>query len=224
MTTDLASHAEALQHILQDLSTITIQQLAELFRQYGDLPNFGPLLQQAFPEMIAPHTQAAALISAQWYDELSPSSNFHAAPIVDLPPARIDKTVQWALHAPGDASPLDRLAGSSKRMVMDSSRTTVIGNAKTEGVSWARYASATACEFCRILATRGAVYGSKQSALKSHDHCRCIATPLRAGQDWTPPAYVAKWEDEYVAARATVSAAGQPQTLNNILAAMRAAK
>ena len=188
--------------------------------------------------------------------------------------------------APSPDLVLSRLAGSVKRMVYDASRQTVLHNLQAEygdiggggsfedepGTRWARYASANACSFCRLMATRGAVYRSRESAEgvtgrsidittadrrhiaaglttrdealarrarysnaraaskagrtvgdrktgrlrgsrgyggKYHDHCRCIAVPVRPGTSYEPPSYVEKWEDDYIAATRAVSAAGQ---------------
>lgn len=277
---DYVSHAEALQSILTDLGTVTVQQVVALFRQYSDAADFPLLLKQALPEIVRPHADAAAHITAQWYDEINPVSTFEATPVVDLVPERIDKSIDWALYAPGDATPMDRVAGSSKRMVSDASRDTVISNTLEEGVRWARYASANACAFCRLLATRKGVYrteadavtvtgasvgltlsdyrnrasgnattdellsrrmgqttyiggkkkgqrksrqlrGSRQAGEGYHDHCRCIAVPVRAGV-YDPPDYVDQWEQEYITARKDVRKANKPMSAKNILAAMRA--
>lgn len=162
--TSLAEHAQALQSILADLGTVTVQQVVALFRQYSDAPDFPVILKKALPEIVRPHADAAAHITAQWYEELDPISAFEALPVVDLVPERIDKTVNWALYAPGEAKPDERIAGSAMRMVSDASRDTVLSNAREEGVLWARYASANACAFCRMMATRGAVYRTELSA------------------------------------------------------------
>lgn len=174
--------------------------------------------------------------------------------------------------APSSELVLSRLSGSVKRMIYDSSRQTVLHNLSTEygdppggsfddepGTRWARYASANACSFCRMLATRAAVYRSRESAVsvvgrsidittadrrhiaagqttrdealarrasysnaraarksgksvgdrktgrlrgtsgygsKYHDHCRCIAVPVRPGTYYEPPDYVNQWEDD----------------------------
>jgi hypothetical protein len=218
---DFASHAQALQSILADLGTVTVQQVVTLFRKYSDAADFPSLLKQALPEIVTPHAQAAAEITAQWYDELNPVSTFEATPVIDLAPERVGKSVDWALYAPGQATPLDRVAGSSKRMVSDASRDTVIANAADEGVKWARYASANACAFCRLLATRGAVYTEKGAAFKAHDHDRCLAVPERGGI-YSPPDYVTQWEKDYRDARKDVRKSGQPMSTKNILASMRA--
>lgn len=239
--TGLAAHAAALQSILTDLATITLSQLVALFRQYADAPNFEQVLRQAFPEIVLPHATAAATVTAQWYDELDPTSSFTASPVVDLPTQRIDKTIGWSLYAPTekrvteDLIPrepvtvrmpvpadvtLSRLAGSTKRMVFDASRSTVAANAGQQGIRWARYASANACAFCRVMATKSdskTLYKSEQSAMyvvgragkprgsrqigeKWHDHCRCVAVAVPEGQTYTPPDYVDQWGQDYKAA------------------------
>jgi hypothetical protein len=213
-------HAAALQTILNSLGVLTVSQLVDLFNKYSDTAGFAGVLHSAVPEIVGQHAQAAATVTAQWYDELAPDKPFQATPVVNLVPERVRKSVDWSLYAPGDSTPLQRMAGSAKRMVYDASRDTAVQNASEEGVRWARYASANACAFCRVLATRGDFgpgYVSKESATtvvgrrgsargsrklgeKYHDHCRCIAVPIRDGT-YTPPPYVAEWEDQYNAAR-----------------------
>jgi hypothetical protein len=61
------------------------------------------VLREAFPEIVRPHAQAAAQITAQWFDELHPPSARQAEPVVDLPADRISGTIDWALHAPTKA-------------------------------------------------------------------------------------------------------------------------
>jgi hypothetical protein len=99
----LVGHAQALQSILSDVSTLTISQLVQLFRQYGAQPGFPAVLREAFPEIVRPHAQAAAQITAQWFDELHPLSARQAEPVVDLPADRIGGTIDWALNAPTKA-------------------------------------------------------------------------------------------------------------------------
>jgi hypothetical protein len=250
----LVGHAEALQAILGDLGTVTVAQLVQLFRQHGTGRDFPGLLREAFPEIVRPHAEAAAQITAQWFNDIVPDAN--AQPVVDLSPERVTKTLDWALHAPTktpentesikSAPTLDetlaRLSGSTKRMVLDASRATVITNT-TGTTGWARYASANACAFCRLLATRTDLYssagikvdpktgkhyttvvgrsghprGTQALGEKYHDHCRCIAVPVPAGETYTPPDYVADWQQDYQAARDDGNS-----SLTDILAHMRA--
>lgn len=62
---------------------------------------------------------------------------------------------------------LKRLSGGLQRIVADADRDTVelSGEMDPGEVRFARHASANACAFCALLATRGAVYHSEESAL-----------------------------------------------------------
>lgn len=177
----LVEHGHALQHVLTDLSTLATHDLVQLFNEHGDGEHFPDLLRKAFGEIVRPYAHAAAMVTARWYRELLPDNDFKPTPIVDLPGARIDKSVDWAINArtakrvPEDLIPrepvdvkvtvpldvqLGRLSGSSQRMINDASRTTVVRNAEEEGVKWARLAAEDACAFCKVLALRGAAYNS----------------------------------------------------------------
>jgi hypothetical protein len=108
----LTDDVDTLEEVLSHLSVLVIAKITQLWAQYGTDPDVIPILRAAIPELVAPFTQGAAAVTAQWYDELSPSSDFTASPVVDLPAEKIDSTVRWAAYAPGQASPRDRLAGA----------------------------------------------------------------------------------------------------------------
>lgn len=156
----------------------------------------------AYPKLLDPFLSAAGELTTQWYAEQParpvPAGKpaFSPVPAPLITPDRLAISARWALTQPTPAAALE---GSATRAVFDQSRTTVIANVKREGVRWARYASRNACGFCRMLATRGAVYHSERSALAAHDRCFCMATPDRDG-NYEPPEYVAKWEQDYEAA------------------------
>lgn len=156
---------------------------------------------EQYPGTVDPYAAAAATLSAQWYQQLMPQAAFavQTAPLPGVDALRAN--VGWAFT---QTSPLKALAGTTERHVFKTSRDTVIGNAKRENARWARYASAHACPWCRVLATREAVYRDAENAVKGHDGCHCLAVPIRGGDTWTPPDYVAQWEDDYIAARGKV--------------------
>lgn len=235
MSSPQPDHAAALQSILSSLGVLTVAQLVDLFNNYSGGPGFAGLLHTAVPEIVGQHAQAAATVAAQWYDELAPDKPFQATPAVDVPAEQIAKTIGWALNAPGDAPPLDRLAGSAKRMVYNAARDTITENAAAEGVRWARYAQPDACAFCRVLATRsgdnlytsehsaqfvvgrgGKPRGSRKLGEKYHSHCRCLPYAIRVG-DFEPPDYTQKWQKQYEDARTAVGG-----NFKDILAHMRA--
>jgi hypothetical protein len=207
----LVDHADA-------LSTFSTAQDAAVARDVGTLlgsanGNLGKTAYQSLPDLIAMHADNAGLFTANWYDEIDPTSSFRAKPMFDIPPEQVTKAIDWALYAPGEEPPIIRLTGSSQRLVRQASRETVVNNAAKEGVRWARYAKPTACAFCRLLATRGAgdpnqkwLYHSEKSAggegHSYHDHCECVPVAVRAGAIWTPPEYAQGWEQQYTDATA----------------------
>lgn len=177
---------------------------------------------EAYPELVFPYLSASAELTAQWYDEQPAStSGFVAEPAELPPPEQLAANGRWALLQ--DAA-VSALQGSATRALFGQSRATVLGNVERErGARWARHASANACGFCRMLATRHTgpnttFYTSEEAATKVvgrygkprgaaklgdkyHDHCHCVAVMVRPGQAYEPAPYVAQWERDYAQAR-----------------------
>ncbi len=126
----------------------------------------------AYPELARAYLAAAGELTVQWYDEQPTVTRFAARPSELLSDDRLAASGRWAL---AQSDPVKALQGTAQRAVMDQSRITVLENLAAEydvpmtelrqpGTRWARHASANACSFCRMLATRGAVYRSEASA------------------------------------------------------------
>ena len=193
---------------LVDLTALTVRDLLALLRtaQGRDAQFIRDLLVEAYPEIVGQYATAAGLLTVGWYESLpgDPAFRATAAPVLL---ERLEGTARWAAGAIFTGGKLEEIvAGSAKRHVFNASRDTVIENTSREGVTWARYASANACPFCRMLATRSDVYSSEAAAggggSNYHDNCRCMAVPVRGGDTYSPPPYVEKWEAEYSEARA----------------------
>lgn len=74
-----------------------------------------------------------------------------------------------------------RVAASAERLMLSAGRNTIIDNARRDqkAKGWARIPEADPCWFCMMLATRGLVYRSEQTAsFHPHDNCRCHAEPV----------------------------------------------
>jgi hypothetical protein len=159
----------------------------------------------------------------------------------DQPRARVltaDEESPRARVIPAEANDrqariISRLAGATQRYVTTAARDTITANAEAEGVRWARHAQPDACAFCRLLATRGPDYLTKQAAQVVgttrvrgprkegelyHDDCGCVPVPVRAGDAYEPPDYVGDWLAQYDEAYALADG-----DYKKILAAMRAA-
>lgn len=210
------------QRILADLSTLAIRDLVGLWRRAtrADV-EFAALILAAFPEIATTYATVAGELAAAWYAEAAPKLAYQ--PVAAAPPAMeaLSKSAQWALGADGDAA-LSRMSGTLQRAVFDGARRTTVANVENEsGAAWARYASANACEFCRMLATRGAAYRSRATALRAHDRCHCIAVEVRPGDTYEPPPYVEQWEDQYQQARSAAADEDGAVATKDLLAAWR---
>jgi hypothetical protein len=140
-------------------------------------------------------------------------------------PGRFDTLARWGVGPLFGADPnsglaLSLLSGGLQRIVFDGGRDTSAGSAALDPAkpTYARHASANACAFCALMATRGAVYTSKDAAErvgysargrtrtggtrskgeKYHDDCHCVAVVVWPGQEYKPAPYVAKWEQAYL--------------------------
>lgn len=106
-------------------------------------------------------------------------------------------------------------------MVKQPYRQTVQASAHASGGAWARVPSGShTCAWCRMLASRGAVYRSKDSANggRYHGKCDCVPTLVRGPQDYPKGYDPDALYDQYEAGRAEADS-GDPK---KILAAMRA--
>lgn len=177
-------------------------------------------LADVYPAAVDPYLNASSMVSAEWYDSLS-DKPFAVEPAPPAPTETLRYKAEWAATQP---DPAQALADSSNRLVFAASRDTVLGNAEREEVRFARHAQPDACEFCALLATRGLVYHSRESAAaatKAHDVCHCIIVPERDGDYYIEPDYVQDWRDEYAAAKKEV---GSAQDADAIINAMRRAR
>lgn len=212
-------------------------------------PDAWTYMLDAYPSLAMDLAMVAADMAATWYEDAAPTSPYIARP-TDAPPlGQLQANTRWSMLQTDAAV---ALSGSMTRVVFGAARDTTMENVAREGVTWARHASANACSFCRMLATRGAVYSSEQSASqvggrgkvaapavpgvsrhgrraggirlrglqplgdKFHDHCHCIAVPVRAGGTYTPPPYVEQWMSQYADATAAVSATGAVPTAKTV--------
>ncbi|MBF6189433.1 VG15 protein [Nocardia farcinica] len=154
------------QLILSQIGRIAEQDLATLWARAAALPSaeFRAYMVEAFPALVEPFAAAAAEAAAAWYDD-TPSTTLYVPEPGPLPVAlALQESATWALGADGIEG-LSRLQGTTQRAVFDAARDTVLHNIESEpGARWARHASANACAFCAMMATRGAVYTSKAAA------------------------------------------------------------
>lgn len=224
---DLDQAAAPLRAVLGDLSSRLTGEIRTLMaRTEGLQPqDLVALLSDALPVMADPVCAAATDFALAWYDGLAPDLRYdpEAPANHGMPdPAQLAVTAGWAVRAPGEATPLERLEGAATRWVHDAARETVSHNASREGVRYLRHAAAGACAFCRLGASRGAIFKSAASAIRGHDSCKCVAVPVRPGTRLELPERYSQWQADYERVAAGLRADGSTVDLRSVLAVLRA--
>jgi len=157
-------------------------------------------LLEFFPELLTVYGDTAALLGADWYDELrdvAPSAASFRAVMASPPPTvQAQAAARWALgplfaDEPDPVQVLANLRGASQRLVLQSGRDTVWDSARRDPVrsGVARVPTgAKTCKWCTMLASRGAVFGSELAAggegNRYHDDCDCVPTIIRSKGDF----------------------------------------
>ena len=186
-------------------------------------------LLEFMPTLTRQYGDVAATMAAEWYDELRGASGatgrFRAVTAGSVPSGAVEAKVRYLaghLWTPDPAAILGGLLTAADKYVKQPGRDTMAGNARREGVRWARVPTgAKTCSWCLILASRDAVYSSKRSAggdgHKFHGACDCVATRIGKPSDY-PPGYLP--DDHYAMYQAARNEA-QSGDLKDIAAAFR---
>lgn len=221
--------------------------------------DLGALVRDLWPDLVAEFGAMAATSAADFYDEarsLAVAGGIAYAASLAAEPTEDDvqDSLWWALapifapeREPDQEQAIDRLVGNLMEWINQQHNSTLVESAAADpvGTRYARYASADACTFCRLMATRGASYRSRDSAIyvtgefdpktssfrrglrgtrpegeKYHDHCRCIVVPVFPGGAYEPPPYVGDWMDAYMKAKRLAGGAARSD-LATILKHMR---
>lgn len=147
------------------------------------------VLRSEVPGLIHLYGETAAVVAAEWYDEARSvagvGGSFLAHPAT-LPEVGMDGLIGWAAaQAQSFPSMLALIEGGVQRQVANGARITVLDSSARDSrsIGTQRYARTSGgCAFCRMLAGRGAVYRSEDSAtFSAHRNCHCVAVPAFQG-------------------------------------------
>lgn len=153
-------------------------------------------------ELVAEFGEAAAALGADMF-ELQAEQVGLSEPSVVLaePPGgeRVKSSALWALKQDDQRG---ALAGALDRLVKQAYRDTFGDSAEASRVRWARVPKGKTCAFCRMLASRGAVYTSRDTADggRYHAHCDCTPVLVRDGRGWPSGYSPDRYRAEYDAA------------------------
>lgn len=219
------------------MNSIVVLAQRDLVREWarirgGSAPQVRDLLRVLLADLVQSYGTVAAEQAALWFEDqrdLAGVTSRFTPELADVPPTeQIDASARYAVGplfsaAPDATAALGLAAGALQKYVAGGDRRTLELNTYQDpaGPRWSRHASANACTFCRLLATRGAVYSSAADAgagHRYHDHCHCVAVVSWPGQDPPRAPYVADWDASY---REATAATGGTNT-TAVLAHMRA--
>lgn len=187
-------------------------------------------LEQFLPALVGQYGDAAATLAADWFESLTGSNAVLGSPAAE---AAVNARMRWSLGAILEGNPAQALATLQvvvDEMVKQPGRDTIAQSSSDAGIRYARVPTgAETCEFCLMLASRGPVYWSADSAgavgrgVKSmgdkyHGDCDCVAVPVRDDSDLPSGYNPDDLYDRYAKARAEAGSGDVKQ----ILAAMRA--
>lgn len=179
--------------------------------------------------LVETYGQPAALIAAQFYDDLRAASpnatgRFRATMAPGPDREQVAGSVRWAVGEPDVPA---ALSGALQRFVSEAGRNTIVLNSSRDPSAggWARVPSGReTCGFCLTLASRGPVYRSADTAGRAthyHDRCDCVPTQIWDGDDlpdgYDPDALY----EQYQEARA-VADSGNLDAISAVLDAGRA--
>ncbi|MEU1778110.1 hypothetical protein ABZ545_01330 [Streptomyces abikoensis] len=178
---------------------------------------------EAVRALVEQYGGASASLAADYYEAqriAAQVTGSFTVPLADPPPdEQVDSSLRWAAKdlwprdpedpATTDAQrePLERWLDAAEakaeavaqKLVVDQGRGTVQEAVRRDrqAVAWARAASLGACAFCKLLATRGAVYKQDTADFRAHDGCHCGVVPVFRGQRFELSEKAKEWERLY---------------------------
>lgn len=189
----------------------------------------------AVTEVVTRYSETSATLAADFYDgerEAAGVPGSFTVPLADPPPdEQVDSSLRWATkdlwprdeadatvaqREPFDVrmqAAMEKADAATQKLVADAGRETLRQAVKADpqAVSYARAAALGACSFCKLMASRGAVYKTAQTAgqdanerftgdasvVKFHNNCHCGIIPVFRGQQFELSSHAAEWDRIY---------------------------
>jgi len=176
---------------------------------------------EAVRATVEQYGDASASLAADFYEAERVAARVtgrFTVPLIEPPPQeKTDASLRWAtkdlwprdqeLATPAQLEPIAvRLDATeakaeqvAQKLVVDQARDTVREAVRRDrqATGWARAAAIGACAFCKMLATRGAVFGEETANFRAHDGCHCGVIPIFRGQRFELSDKAKEWERLY---------------------------
>jgi len=148
-------------------------------------------LLEAVPLLTTVHGESAAVIAADWYDEMRAlqriPGRFRARMAPPVPVEVVESRVRYGARHLFTETPdqtLRFLDNATSEYVLQPGRDTIQQSAVADprAVGWHRetrpsQSYASGCGFCQMLAGRGGVYKWESAPFAAHGNCQCVAVP-----------------------------------------------
>ncbi len=178
-------------------------------------------LSRFWPELVGHYGAMSAVLAADQFVAQAHDIGLSGDPRVvrAVDPERASARLRWAIGVPDQ---LGSILLVLDELVKQPYRSTLQHSARDAGGAWARVPSGSdTCSFCVLLASRGAVYESREAAQftqygdKYHGDCDCV--PVLARSDAELPYDVSALSDLY----SDASEASESTRLKAVLSALR---
>lgn len=181
-----------LRSLLIELADAATEDVGALWTQLSTIDEVREALMDVLPALVADYGDAAATVSAEWYDEYRDERDVPGRFRADVPnivDLGAEALAGWGadLITPKDAdwdAGLTRIQGGLQKRIATAGRDTITNAVflDPEGRGWQRVARGD-CGFCQMLAGRATLYRSRTTAdFGAHDWCNCVAAPAFGGQ------------------------------------------
>lgn len=182
------------------------------------------ILASLWPDILQIYGDSAVGLASDFFEEWALSMGVVPKLVASTENLERDAArMRWASIQP---AAMANLVGILDELVKNRARETMQVSAQESGLRFARVPTgAKTCAFCRMLASRGAVYLTRQSASMHagaayHGHCSCVPVPVRGPQDYPSGYDPDEYLDEYLAARRSAGSSDA----SKVLAKMRATR
>lgn len=161
---------DTIKNQLEYLNRLAIQDLLDILNVVSTMtPTEGTMyLLDAMPILVDTYGGSALEYSHDWWEDLVQDVETPPTVTPELPNMeQIAAQTRWGV-APlftGTGDIAMRLSSVLQQSIFGAQRNTVADNSKLLNTRYARFARGDACSFCRVIASRGAVYGSSARAL-----------------------------------------------------------
>lgn len=180
----------AYRRVAQRVSTASVRNLQRLVAATEDMRPLQrrDVLLEAVPRVVDAGATVMGDFAATWAEDLFAAAGvrFVARGLTLPDPAAVEGSIRWAvgpMFGEGTGTVRDNLAGMVERFVLDAGREAV---ADERGrVLYQRIPSPGCCDWCAMLASRGAVYHSEATGeAGSHDRDACVIAPVFQTDRW----------------------------------------